>query len=625
MAFGTLSGTLGVNAVSIANPFVATGSVVVAVGDLVVAALSQQTDLTATTCSDNLGNTYTAQNVGTDAGTATGKAWWSRVTVAGTLTSVSAVTTASTDNAAFMVGVWQGRFSSSPLDANPANLSNDTTTPFSCPTTGTLAQASELVVGWIGSSGSSTAFTATSPNLLAGQQISSTVATAVIGYQVVSATTAVAPAFATSVPSSNVLGTMSFKQDLTVASPSWGWQQPLAAAAAVALAFSTQPVGFAAPGPPAHPAGMAWYSDLARPLPPPKAQQATFFVPFNTPQVAAPTQTWGWQQQLQAAPVTTAVVRNTTSLTFIVPPFPVPSGWQSLQQSVAPPVAKAQQATVVLPFVQPAPVVATPYGWQQPLSTPAAVAQAQQTQPSGFAVPANPVSTIAGMAWYRDLAVPLPVAKAQQAFSFVPFDTPQIITNYIPIVQEYSIFAERPVYYKSFVDIFPPITAPTNTIQGMAWYQPLSVPLPAPKAQQASITLPLGTIPLAPWGWQNLQPSVAPRVAQAQQAYSFVSLNTAQITPAPSFGWFGPLSVAPKVAVAAQPPPTFIGAPPQQTAAIGGIPWFSPLMAVAPSVRLAQQAYFFVPFNTAQITPPAPTGLPHNLPFHATVGKLKSF
>jgi len=42
MAFGALLGTLTGNAISITNPFSATGSVVVSVGDLVVAVIAQQ-------------------------------------------------------------------------------------------------------------------------------------------------------------------------------------------------------------------------------------------------------------------------------------------------------------------------------------------------------------------------------------------------------------------------------------------------------------------------------------------------------------------------------------------------------------------------------------------------------
>src|SRR5215211_5595091 len=105
MAFGDLKGTLVVNANSITNPIAAAGSVAVNIGDLVYAVFAEQLTVTVTTVSDNLGNTYTATAAGTDAGTSTGRAYWSRVTVAGTLTSVSAVATASGNNVAAIAGV----------------------------------------------------------------------------------------------------------------------------------------------------------------------------------------------------------------------------------------------------------------------------------------------------------------------------------------------------------------------------------------------------------------------------------------------------------------------------------------------------------------------------------------
>ena len=93
MAFGGLrTGTqpTGGNN-SIPNPLPASGSVVVSIGDLIVAVIAQQTALTVTAVTDNLGNTYTAQNAGTLVSTTiSGRMFYSRVTVAGTLTTVNA-------------------------------------------------------------------------------------------------------------------------------------------------------------------------------------------------------------------------------------------------------------------------------------------------------------------------------------------------------------------------------------------------------------------------------------------------------------------------------------------------------------------------------------------------------
>jgi hypothetical protein len=220
MAFGSLRGTLTVALNSITNPTSAVGSVSVSVGDLIVAVMCQQTALTVTGVTDGLGHTYAAQNAGFDAGNCSGRAFWVRATNAGTLTSVDAACTASANNVAFSVAVFEGNFDASPLDANPANNENtDNTSPITCPATGTLAQADELVIGWSASGGAaSTDWAATSPNLEAIETSSSTVAKAIIGYQVVAATTTVSPAFTTaSDPTNSVQGTMSFKKAAAVA------------------------------------------------------------------------------------------------------------------------------------------------------------------------------------------------------------------------------------------------------------------------------------------------------------------------------------------------------------------------------------------------------------------------
>jgi hypothetical protein len=212
MAVGDLRGTFTATASSIlaANPLPAVaGSIAVSVGDLVFVVVGQQTIVTATTVTDNLGNTYTAQNAGSDAGNATGRSYYSIVTVAGTLTQLTCNAAGSTSDFAAVAAVIAGPLSV--IDANPANLTNDLTSPFTCPATGTLAQASEVVIGWIASNGNAT-WSATSPNLLADQVIQSTTIKVIIGYQLVSATSSVAPEFTGVAPTNaSVLGTASFK------------------------------------------------------------------------------------------------------------------------------------------------------------------------------------------------------------------------------------------------------------------------------------------------------------------------------------------------------------------------------------------------------------------------------
>lgn len=209
MAFGDLKGTLTGSVASVTNPTDATGSVSVAVGDLVYCTFAQQTNLTVTAASDNLGNTYSAVNAGTDGGDATARCFYSRVTVAGTLTTVSFAATASGNDASCIADVIEGPFVVSPLDANPAN-GTDVTSPYTCPATGTLAQADEVVMAAIAIKGNLTVV-ATSPSTIAG-----TVARANISCgqsrRVVSATTSVAPEFTAGVNDHSVQVTASFKK-----------------------------------------------------------------------------------------------------------------------------------------------------------------------------------------------------------------------------------------------------------------------------------------------------------------------------------------------------------------------------------------------------------------------------
>jgi hypothetical protein len=217
VAFGDVrtGGVFDTGVASITNPLTVSGSCTVSVGDLIIAVLAQQTALTVTAVSDNLGNTYTAQNAGTDAGNITGRMFYSRVTNAGTLTSVSFTTTASTNDAAAGAVMFEGPFLTSPLDANPANSTADITSPFSFPATGTLAQTDELVVAWAAAVGTVTSgWTATSP-LRKHDSPSVANAGAFIGSYVVAATTTTTPEATGTNPTQDVLGTATFKKDTT--------------------------------------------------------------------------------------------------------------------------------------------------------------------------------------------------------------------------------------------------------------------------------------------------------------------------------------------------------------------------------------------------------------------------
>ena len=215
MAFGGLKGTLTINGNSVGASNALAGSVAVNALDLVFVIFGQQTNLTATTCTDNLGNTYTATNAGTDAGTVTGRAYYSVVTNAGTITSVTVSASASTNDFAGIAAVIEGPFCDAAVvvDKNIANATGDLSSPFTCPATGTLGFPEEAILCWSASDGNAT-WSATSPNLKALQANNSTNIKVIIGYQAVSSTGTVSPEFTGTNPSVNLLGTTTFKQQI---------------------------------------------------------------------------------------------------------------------------------------------------------------------------------------------------------------------------------------------------------------------------------------------------------------------------------------------------------------------------------------------------------------------------
>lgn len=204
---GSSSGTsiLASNAISIN----AGTGVLVRPGDLVVALMVEQTALTASGVTDNLGNTYTAQNAGT-LSTNSGRMFYSRVTVGGTLTTVTIAATSSANDFSCCAAVFSNGFDAPPIDANPANGTGDITSPFTCPATGALAQARELVVCWSANNGNNV-LAATSPLLMA-VQVGQVNTHAAIGYKDVSVTTTTSSDFTGTNPTVQVLGTASFKQ-----------------------------------------------------------------------------------------------------------------------------------------------------------------------------------------------------------------------------------------------------------------------------------------------------------------------------------------------------------------------------------------------------------------------------
>jgi hypothetical protein len=243
MAFGGIRGTLQVAANSITNPTNLAGSVAVSVDDLVFVVVGEQTALTATAVTSSLVTTYTATNAGLDAGTVTGRAFWGRVTSAGTLTQISVAATGSTDNVSAVAVVFEGPFTSSPLDANPA-LVEDVASAFTGPASGTLAQADELIVSW-SVNGVAGNWTATSPNINRVELATQAVLTSRIGSWVVAATTTVSPAWTGTNPTDDVIGTNSFKKNLGVAVGAASGTGAAAAIGDVVASFSVDPTMFA--------------------------------------------------------------------------------------------------------------------------------------------------------------------------------------------------------------------------------------------------------------------------------------------------------------------------------------------------------------------------------------------
>jgi hypothetical protein len=222
-AFGTLLATFGVTANSVVSSNVAvlvSGSGAVQIGDLAFAVFGQQIGLTVTDVVDNLGHTYTATNVGTDAGSMSGRAFYARMTSNGTLSSLTGLATDSTNNLAFPAAIFAGPFDNPPADVNIANTTaGSAANVYTCPASGARGQFIELVVGWMarGNAGASAALAAVSPNLTAIHLASQTVAQAIIGYQTTINSSSFSPVFTAAgeggpgTAGVRVLGTTSFR------------------------------------------------------------------------------------------------------------------------------------------------------------------------------------------------------------------------------------------------------------------------------------------------------------------------------------------------------------------------------------------------------------------------------
>jgi hypothetical protein len=139
--------TTAINNAKATGTTLALGPVTVAAGDIIVVCFGDQVAGTAPTIGDDIGgNTWTPLS-GPTTNTARLSKWYCIVTNGGSMTVT--VTFGSSANArAGALGVWDSSiFGASPLDANVTNA-NDSTSPYDCPLSGTLAQTDEIVLGF---------------------------------------------------------------------------------------------------------------------------------------------------------------------------------------------------------------------------------------------------------------------------------------------------------------------------------------------------------------------------------------------------------------------------------------------------------------------------------------------
>jgi hypothetical protein len=187
------------------------GQATVAVGDVVVLSWGaiEASGPTLTGVSDNLGNTYTLPTGLVDGSANSCRAAWTIVTTAGELTSLTA-TRSSTVQTVIVAAAFKGPATALDKDITPVQVSGTT---LNYPTTGTLAQASELVVGYSGDH-SGRLNTAASGQLLAVESYCGNTTGgqgANIVFDLVAATTAVVISTTPHNSSLTVAGVLTFK------------------------------------------------------------------------------------------------------------------------------------------------------------------------------------------------------------------------------------------------------------------------------------------------------------------------------------------------------------------------------------------------------------------------------
>lgn len=225
MAVGDTRGTLFTTLGSMTSPITVGGTspdqqAPVSVGDLIYVVAAEQgtsTDLSnvadtstlvgANDIHDNLGNQYKGLTFSSNT-LISGRAFYSIATVAGQLNAISVSTgQGNTNDTAIAAVVFQGPFIGH--DAWPSN-NVDTTSPFTTNVSGTLAQASELVVWWAAVLGNPSNWASLgSPDNLRIKIGIANAGVAIAG-RMVSSTTSVAQSFTGTALSDQILGLNSF-------------------------------------------------------------------------------------------------------------------------------------------------------------------------------------------------------------------------------------------------------------------------------------------------------------------------------------------------------------------------------------------------------------------------------
>lgn len=188
--FGNFVGYTSNVALSIPASFSPSAAITVAVGQLAVVLVAQQTASTLTAVSDNLGNTWNALTT-SGTGNSAMKMYWSLITNAGSMTPVSTNTSSSSD-ACILCAVFDGPFDSSPLDKDVITTGGHSNTLVT-PSSGTLAQTNELIIAYWCCQTVPTAGGATAPSVM--RATNPLYVFGGIASHVVSATTAVTVTF----------------------------------------------------------------------------------------------------------------------------------------------------------------------------------------------------------------------------------------------------------------------------------------------------------------------------------------------------------------------------------------------------------------------------------------------